>query len=304
MSKYFDEKGLFLDPTVTQHGGHMVMTNVVPPTKTKFLTIDTRFRDDYQSDCVANYNITLPERINDVKSMRLTNIEIPVTYYNISANLGNNTFSISILNRRAVFVIPDGQYNEAELVAKVNAEITIMTSPFTSIIFSIENKRCLFVNNGDKNDCLVNFIVTRNAIGVQNKMSTLGWLLGFRKSEYLVSPATGITGESFVSLTGPRYLYLIVDEFKNGNPHSFVSLSRTSELSSQQILARIAMDPGDYPFGTVSLADDYGSCCSDVRQYSNEVNIQRMNVRLVNELGTIMDLNGMDFSFCLELKHL
>ena len=304
MSKYFDEKGLFLDPTVTQHGGHMVMTNVVPPTKTKFLTIDTRFRDDYQSDCVANYNITLPERINDVKSMKVRNIEIPVTYYNISANLGNNTFSISILNRRAVFVIPDGQYNEAELVAKVNAEITIMTSPFTSIIFSIENKRCLFVNNGDKNDCLVNFIVTRNAIGVQNKMSTLGWLLGFRKSEYLVSPATGITGESFVSLTGPRYLYLIVDEFKNGNPHSFVSLSRTSELSSQQILARISMDPGEYPFGSISRSDDYGSCCSDVRQYSNEVNIQRLNVRLVNELGTIMDLNGMDFSFCLELTHL
>jgi hypothetical protein len=304
MSKYFDEKGLFLDPTVTQHGGHMVMTNVVPPTKTKFLTIDTRFRDDYQSDCVANYNITLPERINDVKSMRLTNIEIPVTYYNISTNLGNNTFSISILNRRAVFVIPDGQYNEAELVAKMNAEITMMTSPFTSIIFSIENKRCLFANMGDKNDCRLNFIVTKNAIGIQNKMSTLGWLLGFRKSEYLIDPATSLIGESFVSLTGPRYLYLIVDEFKNGNPHSFVSLSRTSELSSQQILARISMDPGEYPFGTVSIADDYGSCCSDSRQYSNEVNIQRLNVRLVNELGTIMDLNGMDFSFCLELKHL
>ena len=34
---------------------------------------------------------------------------------------------------------------------------------------------------------------------------------------------------------GPRYLYLIIDEFKNGNPHSFLGLSRTSQLSSQQI---------------------------------------------------------------------
>ena len=105
MSKYFDQKDLFMGPTVTQHNGHMVMTDVVPPTKTKYLTIDTRFHDDYQSGTVANYNISLPERINDVKSIRVTNIEIPITYYNISANRGNNTFSLSILNKRDVIVI-------------------------------------------------------------------------------------------------------------------------------------------------------------------------------------------------------
>ena len=100
------------------------------------------------------------------------------------------------------------------------------------------------------------------------------------------------------------WIYLILDEFKNGNPHSFLSLSRTSELSSQQILARITLDNTTYPFGTILVADDYGNCRSDTRTYSNEINIQRMNVRLVDEFGTIMNLNGMDFSFCIELTHL
>jgi hypothetical protein len=179
-----------------------------------------------------------------------------------------------------------------------------MTSPFTSIIFSIENNRALFINKGDKNDCMINFDVTKNAISATNKMTTMGWLLGFRSMEYAINPSAGITGEAFVNLTGPRYLYLIVDEFKNGNPHSFISLSRTSELSSQQILARISINYREYPFGSILVADDYGSCVSDTRKYSNEVNIQRMNVRLVDDLGIILDLNGMDFSFCLELKHL
>ncbi len=303
MSKYFDQKDLFMGPTVTQHNGHMVMTDVVPPTKTKYLTIDTRFHDDYQSGTIANYNISLPERINDVKSIRVTNVEIPITYYNISANRGNNTFSLSILNKRAVIVIPDGQYDKDALSAKINTEIMLMTSPFTSIIFSIENSRGLFINKGEKNDCIINFDVTKNAISATNKMATMGWLLGFRSKDYTISSSSGITGESFVNLIGTRYLYLVVDEFKNGNPHSFISLSRTSELSSQQIIARISVDDRKYPFGSILVADDYGSCKSDTRQYSNEVNIQRMNVRLVDDLGTIIDLNGMDFSFCLELKH-
>ena len=289
---------------VTQYGGHMVMTNVVPPTKTKYLTIDTRFRDEYNFGSVANYNISLPERINDVKSMRVKNMEIPITFYNISENMGNNVFTISILNKKVTIILPDGQYNEQVLVSIINNEITTMTSPFTSIIFKIENHRCIFSNEGSKNDCVLNFDVYKNVNATNNYMTTLGWLMGFRKSNYEIFPNASQMGDSFINITGPRYLYLIVDEFKNGNPHSFLSLSRTSELSSQQILARISLDPTDYPFGTILLAYDYGNCCSDTRTYSNEINIQRMNVRLVDEFGTIMNLNGMDFSFCLELTHL
>lgn len=299
MNKNYEQNS----PKVTQYGGHMVMTNVVPPTKTKYITIDTRFRDDYDTSILSNYMISLPERINDVKSMRLINIEIPVSFYNISANIGNNMFTISILNKRVTIVIPDGQYNEAVLVSIINNEITSMTSPFTSIVFSTSNYRVCFSNTGDNNDCIVNFDVYKNRVGVNNEMTTLGWLMGYRKSKYVLYPNSRIEGETFLSLTGPRYLYLIVDEFKNGNPHSFLSLSRTSELSSQQILARITLDPIDYPFGTVLISNGYSSC-SDTRTYSNEINIQRMNVRLVDEFGTIMNLNGMDFSFCLELTHL
>jgi hypothetical protein len=289
---------------LTQYGSHMVMTNVVPPTKTKYITIDSRFRDEYNFGSVANYNISLPERINDVKSIRVKNIEIPITFYNISENMGNNVFALSILNKKVTIVLPDGQYTEAALVVIINSEITSMTAPFTSIVFKIENHRCMFMNNNSNNDGLLNFEIYKNINGSNNYMTTLGWLMGFRKTEYVIYPNALQMGESFINIFGPRYLYLILDEFKNGNPHSFLSLSRTSELSSQQILARITLDNTTYPFGTILVADDYGNCRSDTRTYSNEINIQRMNVRLVDEFGTIMNLNGMDFSFCIELTHL
>ena len=42
---------------------------------------------------------------------------------------------------------------------------------------------------------------------------------------------------------------------------------------------------------------------SDTRTYGELVDLQKMNVRIVDQFGRIMNLNGLDFSFLLELKH-
>ena len=62
MSSYLDSKDLFLGPKTNQYGSHMVMTNVMKELKTKFVNVDTRFRDEYNFKVTSDYNITLPER--------------------------------------------------------------------------------------------------------------------------------------------------------------------------------------------------------------------------------------------------
>ena len=61
MSKYFDNKETFLGATTTQYGNHMVMTNVMKPGKTKYINIDTRFKDNYETD-VLSKQTTSPMR--------------------------------------------------------------------------------------------------------------------------------------------------------------------------------------------------------------------------------------------------
>ena len=39
MSQYFGNQDLFNSPEVKQYGSHMVMTNVIQPTKIKYLNI-------------------------------------------------------------------------------------------------------------------------------------------------------------------------------------------------------------------------------------------------------------------------
>ena len=145
MSQYFDKRDLFLDPKVKQYGSHMVMSNVHKPTKTKYVNIDTKFSDEYNNFSVANYNITLPEHINDVKSVTVTNIELPMSFYNISSAFGNNSFQVTNLEVDATLpyltqlstgsinannqfvdtiVIPDGSYTIDELKTTINNQIT------------------------------------------------------------------------------------------------------------------------------------------------------------------------------------
>ena len=127
MSKYFDNKtDLFLEPKTTQYGSHMVTTNVYKDCKTKYINIDTRFRDEYiTTNCNANnissYNISLPERFTDVHNISVTNIEIPNTFYNISSNLGNNTMKFMLSVDKYILKLPDGYYTTTNLKSTINS---------------------------------------------------------------------------------------------------------------------------------------------------------------------------------------
>ena len=61
-------------------------------TITKYVSIDTRFRDNYATTNASDFIIQLPSKLNKVVSMQLSSIEFPITYYSISAKYGNNFF--------------------------------------------------------------------------------------------------------------------------------------------------------------------------------------------------------------------
>ena len=308
MSKYFDQKNLFLEPQVDQHGSHMIMTDVAREKKTKYLTIDTRFRDYYDTSTVANYNISLPERVNSVRSMKLCSVELPISFYNISSQLQNNSFSLKNNLVEKTIVLDDNQYSESgtnplgtAVESKLNAS-SLTWIQNLNVTYDASTKKITIANTNsfdidiifDKADCDSG---KGGLSPAESLMSKLGWMLGFRLSSYTIKASSNIVGEAIMDVHGPRYLFLILDEFKNGNPHSFLGLSRTSQLG------RIVMDVEDYPYGSINPVELGTRLVSDVRTYGELVNLQRMNVRIVDEFGRIMNLNGLDFSFCLELEH-
>ena len=353
-------------PVVEQHGGsHMVMTNVMKELKTKYISLDTKFRDNTLLTTPINYNMSLPERITQVKSVSVLSVSMPLSFYNISDTLGNNTLYLIFNTGLKTLIIPNGQYTSSALTTAITAGLTTL-SVNTVLAYTLTTgvnagfSVFTFTPNGtyttlkiqtvlDNSDISGNVraicatadesaLVTKscltasNTTGVSKKVAysalkqasapngysikrhanmdnSLGWILGFRQSRYAFPDATrqtpnAITSEGLWDLTGPKYLFLVLDEFSNnGHSSSFHSYIPNS-LLNRNILARINMD-STKSFGQFQNATPFnGLLYSDTRTYlSDNVDLQKCNIQLVNEYGDPVDLNGMDISMVLQLKH-
>jgi hypothetical protein len=303
-SKYDDGKSNFLSPKVTQYDGHMVMTNVLKPTKRKYINMDTRFRDNYSSTTQCEF--TLPDRITDVKSISVRNMEIPVTTYNFSSKIGNTHFQITDLSgiNKVMVIIPDGEYTSAILGDAINTAIQSTTGIFKNLRYSTD----ILVNSNSIFNCSVGSLIVNFAVDASgqfdgyNIKKKMGWTLGFRDQSYKITTSQ-TKSEAFIDYSGLKYLYLVVDEFTRGNQNSFMAVLPTS-LVRKNILARIAMNKFTFPFGTFLPANNFnGYLLSDNRTYSGKVDIQKLSVQLVDDIGNPVSLNGLDYSFCLEVEH-
>ena len=304
-NKYDDGKSNFLGPRVTQYDGHMVMTNVVKPTKRKFININTAFRDDYSdysAKSLASCEVTLPDRITDVKALLVRNAEIPMSIYNISSAIGNNYFQIVNGNTGCMVEIPDGEYTPQLLSVAINSAIASTPFPFNNLIYIYSGSNSTFYNSSSI-DLDINFAVDVNGnFDGNNFKKKMGWFLGFRNTTYKIT-ASHTVSEGFVDLLGIRYLYLVVDEYTRGNQNSFIA-TLPSSLVRKNILARIALNKTTFPFGTFLPANTFnGFLLSDRREYSGKVDLKKLSIQLVDDIGNPVCLNGLDFSFCLEVEH-
>jgi hypothetical protein len=266
------------------------------------LNIDTRFRDNYYGSASSNFNFDLPIKFSDVMQVQLSAFEMPFTYYNISKQMGNNFFSITLdsaPNTPVIITVPDGNYTPAGLVLYLNNLVT------TGLNIPIQ-----FIYNVDATGNGSGQLVIGSAVGtgafaltfnsdIYGNFDTinplplkLGWMLGFRNGSY--SGNNNYVGEGIVSLSGQKYLYLVVDDYNNNVNNGFYSAFNASILN-KNILARISFQPN--PFG--NLAQNNFSLITTPRQYFGPVDIQKLKIQLLDEYGRVIEMNNMDYSFCL-----
>ena len=286
------------------------------------LNIDTRFRENYYGSLSTNFNVSLPLTFNNVLTMQLAAIELPITFYNISKQCGNNFFTLSVTNPSDtsslishVVNIPDGNYTYIGIVNLLNTTMTniansdlLLLDYFRYIIFGINVSN----NNGSGqmfvsiiNDTSVpsgiefslNFQADRNGIDDRSTPLPLklGWTFGFRNGIY--ENSVNYVSEGIVDLLGPRYIYLVIDDFKNNVNNSFYSAFNSSILN-KNILARISLKANTFNV----LIENALNIVSTPRRYFGPVNIQNLNIQLLDEYGRVIDLNNMDYSFSLDFE--
>lgn len=278
----------------------------------KNLNIDTRFRDNYYGSQSTNFLLSLPLQFNDVLSLQLNAIEIPTTFYVISKLTGNNFFTIIVNGDSTVVTIPDGNYNIKGILNVMNEAMYKFDNQFKGIIFqdNISNGNgtgqiIVGINESYKTGGFLPVIESisidfqADKLGNQDRNTPLplkfGWLLGFRNGYYENSLV--YLSEGIPDLTGPKYIYLVVDDFNNNVNNGFYSAFNSSILNNN-ILARISLQANTFS----CLIENNLNIITTPRQYFGPVNINNLNIQLLDEYGRILDLNNTDYSFCLTLQ--
>jgi len=123
----------------------------------------------------------------------------------------------------------------------------------------------------------------------------IGYLLGFKKARY-----AGINyfSDSLCQTYLTNYVYLCVYDFTNNSNQMFISTQAKAAID-KNTLARISFRGQSYY--TLVAQDDY-SIITEPRKYFGPVDIQTLQVRLLDEFGRVVDMQNVDFSFCLTFK--
>ena len=236
--------------------------------------------------------------------MQLASIELPTTYYVVSKQYGNNFFSLSVNGIKAIINIPEGNYTNTTIMLAINNQLQLAGAPFNTVVFEIN-----LINGSGSGQTLVgfsdlsgntsiqlNFQADRNGIPDNNTPLPLkfGWLLGFRNGIYINN--LNYVSEGIIDVTGPNYLFLVVDDFNNNVNNNFYSAFNSSILN-KNILARISLQGNNFNV----LSQNNLGLITTPREYFGPINLQTMNIQLLDEYGRIIDLNNMDYSFCLTL---
>ena len=274
----------------------------------KNLNIDTRFRDNYYANSSTNFNISLPTNFNDVIQMQLTSIELPTTFYVISKQYGNNFFTITVNDgtvSSTIIKIPDGNYNGESIIDIINTQLTNAGAPFNNVSFIINmingtgsGQTIIGPNAGGSSITEIQLNFQLDSIGNDDKNTPLvlklGWLLGFRNGYYIGN--VNYVSEGIVDISGPKYLYLVVDDYNKSVTNSFYSAFNSSVLN-KNILSKISLQSNTFNI----LLQNNLNIVTTPREYFGPVNINNLTIQLLDEYGRIVDLNNMDYSFCLSL---
>lgn len=272
------------------------------------LNINSCFRNNYFQSNPCDFLYMIPSEIKNVTAMRLVSIEIPNSWYLISNKKKNNSFQIIVHDKNKKnycydIIIPDGNYDSDTLEQYLNTHFFYesgMDNYLQYIKFSInhQNLKSTFeIIDQCNEECkeLSFSLKFSESIG-QNMMNTLGWILGFRIGNYL-NITDQITSEGLFDAGGDRYIYVCINDYQyNSNTSNMVCFDKS--ILNEDVIAKIPMVNGKLSL----IINDNNNTLAKLRRYNGPITLSRLQIKIVDHFGTIIDLNNMDFSLTLELE--
>lgn len=145
-----------------------------------------------------------------------------------------------------------------------------------------------------------------------NEYDSLGWLLGFRQPTYFVTKndiyidyytfdstyelPNYLKSEGAYGTSATNYIFIDVDDFNNNFKSSGIIADNNDYISSSTILGRIGIM---VPANTM-LFNTASDKVFKTREYFGPISITRLNFKLLDRFGNVINLQNNDWSISLE----
>jgi hypothetical protein len=239
--------------------------------------------------------------------MEIMTMEIPQSIFLFSERNGSNTLYFKEYSGpnpstplEGLVTLPPGNY-------KISSSPDLITSLQTAI------------NNqlGTVNRFTVSISATTNRITISNSTyifemytvyqgtnrnltKTMGWTLGYRQLAY--TNLQSYTTESIYNDTPATYLYLEINDFNSQYIATQVIGLFSNSFLDSNIISKICYTNNTSYTSYNTIVYDGKYVVGSPREYFGPVHLQKMNIRLLDQYGTVVDLNGLDFSITLRIK--
>ena len=280
----------------------------------------------------TDFTVELDEPYNNVVALRASGLEFVNSRYNVTNTLETNEFRVGGYTYTTAtgtptgppqwetIKIPDGFYDVATLISTINTELAAttnvanqqiqidITNPLQKIVFRI-NPAAIAPPPGESWAFELDFRIQSNP--TRNIYLNLGWMLGFRKSEYnfsrdynvvdILTASIGFNAEALANTSGTPFYLLEVNDYNNNNP-TVVDYNCNSQFSFniRNLLAKV---PNTSTYDTV-IFEDSSDRIWKTRRYFGPVRIKKLTIRLLDDVGRVVDTNDGDFTLTLEVTTL
>lgn len=333
-----------MNQSVTFNNSHHVIkkdgrdeyhTNKINPlpknTTSTLLNINTKFRKNFYETNATDFVLDLPEEFKNVVSITVVSVQIPNSNYTFCSSYGTNEFTVELFDLDSngvvsgspsthVIKIKEGIYTGAILEEYLNTnvfsrgELARIGCKFDQISrkfrFFRDNRQS---SDGGKEDTLsitycfnIDFRLSED----KNRpiQLNMGWILGYRQQyyswdeDYITKKKVnfkldqGYNPEAVYDNLGSRYFILCIDDFNKNYSNTLSSPFAESVFNNESAIAKVPNNPNSINFDDIFYQSR--------RNYFGPVNIKKLNIQLLDELGRVVDLNRNDFSFSIQIEKL
>ena len=248
--------------------------------------VDSRDRN-YDLYSSSDFVVDLPETLKNVSSAVLVSAELPLSYYVFSAARGNTSLTVTADAVTHTVTVPDGNYTTATMATALTAALTAAFGQAVvwAVTFDPASMKCTVAASAGA--AIVSVDTTAAAKPTE---WGLGYYLGFARGAVLGGTGASVTGTAVATMAPENYLLIDIEELNGVSQAALYAAGGSGRRS----FAKVPLNGDSYAYNY------YDKTLTYVDSRPQLTKLDRLRVSLRFHDGTLVDLNGGEWSLSLE----